>query len=81
MGIPVEEEGRDHKGNAKAKYAFAVQSNSICGQGGVNRFAIVPKNVTTGGNFGLSNLILAIWKAFQMKRLHPKCFSTEQPLC
>ena len=41
-------------------YEFAVQANVVCGDGGILRFAVVPKNVQTGGNFGLTNLIVTI---------------------
>jgi hypothetical protein len=50
--LPVVENGRDSKALAGNKYSFSVQANVICGDGGVQRFAIVPKNVQTGSNFG-----------------------------
>ena len=65
------EGGRDSKRNAKAKYTFAVQANVVCGEEGVMRFATIPDNVKTGGNFGLTNLIMAIYRAFKSGRLKP----------
>ena len=37
-----------------------MHANVLCGEGGVKRFTIVPKNVRTGANFGLTNLIMTI---------------------
>ena len=53
--------GRYNKSTAKKAYHFAIQSNVICGEDGILRFAFVPKNIATGGNFGLTNLVLVIW--------------------
>jgi hypothetical protein len=72
LGLPVDPTGRDNKGTAKAKYHFAVQCNVIVGPGGVQRFAIVPKNVSTGANFGLSNFVAALHRAWKAGRLGPR---------
>ena len=57
--------GRYNKSTAKKAYHFAIQSNVICGEDGILRFAFVPKNIATGGNFGLTNLVLVIWRAHE----------------
>jgi len=69
--MPVVENGRDSKYGAKAKYDFAIQANVICGEGGTARLAIVPSNVQTGANFGLTNLVMALWHAWTSGRLKP----------
>lgn len=69
--LPVDPTGRHAKDTAKAVYRFAVQANVVCGVGGVMRFCIVPKNIGTGGSFGLTNLTMAIWRAFEIGRLKP----------
>ena len=48
---------------------FCVQANVICGPNGVQRFAIMPKNVRKGSNFGLSNFILVLHRAWTSGRL------------
>ena len=63
--LPVMKGGRLNKGNVKKAYHFCIQSNTISGADGVLRFAFVPKNVGTGSNFGLTNLIMTIWRAHQ----------------
>lgn len=69
--LPVGETGRDTKQNAKAVYRFSVQANVICGQNGIQRFTIVPKNVKVGSNFGLTNLMMTLLQAKQSGRLKP----------
>ena len=71
QGLPVDETGRDSKKSVAAKYKFCVQANVVCGPGGVQRFAVMPKNVKKGSNFGLSNFILALHRALKHGRLHP----------
>lgn len=67
--LPVSETGRDAKDNAKAVYHFAIQANVISGAHGLIRFACVPKNVQTGHNFGLTNLLMVLLKAKRSGRL------------
>ena len=71
QGLPVDPTGRDSKRAVAAKYKFCVQANVICGPGGVQRFAVMPKNVRKGANFGLSNLILVLHGAWKAGRLGP----------
>ena len=61
--LPVASGGRDNKECAKAKFKFGIQCNTVAGGGGVNRFMVVPKHIKTGGNFGLTCFILALWSA------------------
>jgi ribosomal protein S18 acetylase RimI-like enzyme len=67
--LPVAEDGRDNKSMAKLKYKFGLQCNIIAGGGGVNRFMVVPKHIKTGGNFGLTCLMLALIRAQELGRL------------
>lgn len=69
QGLPVDPTGRDSKQSVTAKYKFSVQANVLSGPGGVQRFAVMPKNVRKGANFGLSNLILVLHRAWKMGRL------------
>ena len=71
QALPVDRTGRDSKKSVTAKYKFCVQSNVICGPGGIQRFAVMPKNVRKGANFGLSNFILALHSAWVAGRLGP----------
>ena len=71
--MPVSEGGRDPKSAAKAKYDFAIQANVVCGAGGVARLAVVPSNVQTGANFGLTNLVTTLWHAWKAGRLPTHC--------
>ena len=59
--------GRDNKSNAKAKFGFSIQANVVVN--GVMRMSIVPKHVTTGGNFGATHLIMALWSALKKGKL------------
>ena len=63
--LPVSWEGRDKKQDAQCRYKFSVHANVVCGEGGVKRFTIVPKNVRTGANFGLTNLVMTILHGIQ----------------
>ena len=67
--LPVPEGGRDNKALAKAKFKFAVQCNVVVGGGGVNRFLVMPKHLGSGGNFGLTSLLSALRRAYDMGRL------------
>ena len=67
--MPVVDSGRDSKKSAAAKYDFAIQANVVCGEGGVCRLAVVPSNVATGSSFGLTNLVMVIWRAWKKGRL------------
>lgn len=69
--LPVDPTGRHSKSGIAKTYPFAVQANVVCGQEGLIRFAVVPKFITTGSNFGLTNLIMAIYNAFLDGRLKP----------
>ena len=40
--LPVASDGRDTKDLAKYKFDFALQSNNVVGNGGCNRFVVVP---------------------------------------
>ena len=66
---PVAEIGRDNKSVSSYKFRFGIQCNVVVGGGGVNRFMVVPKHIKTGGNFGLTCLTMAIWRAHQLGRL------------
>ena len=72
---PVTVGGRDSKHTSTRNYEFAVQANVVCGQAGVMRLAIVPKTVSTGANFGLSTLLLALWSACCSKGKLPRSVS------
>ena len=71
QSLPVDPSGRESKQGAKAAFQFSIQANVVYGQGGLSRFAITPKVVTTGGNFGLTNLIMALHRAKELGRLQP----------
>ena len=71
QSIPVSSTGRDSKAAAKANFSFSIQSNVVFGQGGLQRFAVTPKFVTTGGNFGLTNFVMALQSAKEKGRLGP----------
>ena len=64
---PVTLGGRDSKELSTRNYEFAIQANVVCGPHGVIRAAIVPKNVQTGANFGLSTLILGLHSAWRLR--------------
>ena len=71
QSLPVGWEGRDTKGNAQSKYKFSVHANVLCGEGGVKRFTFVPKNVRTGANFGLTNLLFTILLGIETGSIAP----------
>jgi hypothetical protein len=52
---------------------FSIQANVISGAQGLLRLAIVPKYVKTGGNFGLTNLIMVLYRAKLAGRLPKSC--------
>ena len=66
--MPVAPEGRDTKDLAKHKFDFAIQSNTVVGKGGVNRFMVVPYH--TGSNFGLTSFIVALYGAYKNGRFN-----------
>ena len=68
--MPVAPEGRDTKDLAKHKFDFAIQSNTVVGNGGVNRFMVVPYHVRTGSNFGLTSFIVALYGAYKNGRFN-----------
>jgi len=53
--------------------SFSVQANVVAGLNGIMRLAVVPKYVTTGGNFGLTNLIMVLYRAKLAGRLPKSC--------
>ena len=69
LALPVDWLGREGKSTAEYRFRFSIQGNVICGLEGVLRFAMVPKFVKTGGNFGLTNLLMTIWRAKEAGRL------------
>ena len=69
--LPVSDTGRDSKENAKDKYKFAVHANVVCGEQGHKMFTFVPKNIGTGANFGLTNLLMTILLAVKSGNLKP----------
>ena len=69
QALPVSPTGRDTKENAKDKYRFSVHANVVCGVGGFKQFTFVPKNISTGSNFGLTSLLMTIYTAVQMGNL------------
>ena len=71
QAMPVDPTGREGKKTAPYQFHFSVQANVVCGQDGVLRFAVVPKFVSTGGNFGLTNLLMALYHAKERGRLQP----------
>ena len=71
QALPVDPFGRVGKKICAYLYRFSIQANVVCGAGGTIRFAATPKFVTTGANFGLTNLIMVIWRAYKSGRLMP----------
>ena len=71
QSLPVDPTGRESKQAAKAVFSFSIQANVVYGQGGISRFAVTPKVVTTGGNFGFTNFIMALHRAKERGRLQP----------
>lgn len=69
--LPVSASGRDTKDNAKAAYHFSIQANVVTGEKGMIRFACVPKNIATGGNFGLTNLLMTLKRHQEKGNLQP----------
>ena len=69
QAMPVSFTGRDTKENAKDKYRFSVHANVVCGERGHKQFTIVPKNISTGANFGLTNLLMTIFTAVKTGNL------------
>ena len=71
QSLPVDPTGRDGKSVAATLYRFAIQANVLCGHDGVIRFAFVPKHVATGGNFGLTNLLMVLIRGFERGHIGP----------
>ena len=69
--LPVDPTGREGKQTDQSRFHFSVQANVVCGLQGVLRFAIVPKFISTGGNFGLTNLLMVLYRAKTSGRLQP----------
>ena len=63
QALPADPTGRNGKKVVADLYRFAIQANVVCGEGGIIRFAFIPKHVTTGGNFGLTNLLMTLLRA------------------
>ena len=72
QALPVDPTGRDGKRVTADLYHFSIQANVVCGEGGLIRFAFLPKHVATGGNFGLTNFLVTLSRAFDRGRLGPK---------
>ena len=66
---PVTAGGRDSKEYHTRNYEFAVQANVVCGPYGVMRLSIIPKNLGTGSNFGLSTLLLGLHSAWRIGKI------------
>lgn len=71
--LPIGETGRDTKSDSTAVYRFAIHANVVAGVRGVLRLTCVPKNVRTGANFGLTNLIMTLLSAKEAGRLPMNC--------
>ena len=71
QAMPVDPTGREGKHTSPYQFHFSIQANVVCGQEGVLRFAMVPKFLSTGGNFGLTNLVMVLYRAMQRGRLQP----------
>ena len=69
--LPVNPTGRETKAGAKNQFEFSIQANVVFGEGGVQMFSVTPKTVPTGGNFGLTNFVMVLWRAKQLGRLNP----------
>ena len=72
QSLPVDPTGRDGKSVSADLYHFSIQANVVCGRGGLIRFAFLPKHVATGGNFGLTNFLMALSRAYDRGQLGPK---------
>ena len=72
QALPVDPTGREGKSVAHDLYRFSIQANVICGQSGFIRFAFLPKHVATGGNFGLTNLMMGLSRAYNLGRIGPQ---------
>ena len=72
QSLPTDPTGRESKDQAKYVFPFSVQANVIYGQNGLQQFCITPKNVTTGSNFGLTCLMLALHRSFEIGLLTPQ---------
>ena len=71
QALPVSKTGRDTKENAKDKYHFAVHANVLCGESGHKVFTFVPKNISTGANFGLTNFVMTIFIGVKSGNIKP----------
>jgi len=68
----VDVTGRASKGRAPYTFHFAIQANVVCGSKGMKRFTVVPKHVGTGGNFGLTNLMLSLYSVYKRTKFENK---------
>ena len=73
--LPVHDGGRDNKQTGKNKFRFGIQCNVVAGGRGVNRFMVVPKHIRTGSNFGLTCLLKALGRAFDLGRMNGRAGS------
>ena len=69
QSLPVDDSGRTVKNNTTCVFKFSIQANVVSGESGLIRLAVVPKYVTTGANFGLTNLIMCLYRAKKAGRL------------
>ena len=74
QSLPVNETGRYTKEEEDSCYSMSVQANVVCGPRGLIRLAMVPKNVGTGANFGISLLILTLHRTYELGLLEGKKF-------
>ena len=70
--LPVDETGRANKATAPYTFHFSIQSNVVCGPQGHKWFTVVPKHVGTGGNFGLTNLVIALHHMYTRTKFENK---------
>ena len=69
--LPVNESGRETKEDKTARYGFSIHANVCCGDQGVTRFTMVPKNLKCGSDFGLTNLLVSLMAAKTAGHLPP----------
>ena len=64
--------GRVKKADAKKNtFPFAIHANVFPGVGGLNRFTVVNKSLTTGANYGCTNFVMALKRAFDKGSFPP----------
>ena len=71
QALPVDPTGRHGKSVVADLYHFSIQANVVTGKGGLIRFGFLPKHVATGGNFGLTNFLMVLYRSFDRGRFGP----------